>query len=96
MDIWSRLISSRVPISVDAVSTGLDPGVLGQAGPTGFVALNRDGLGGTAKTDYPVALANAVVGRDLSPESDITAEFDTTATDVYYGTDGQAQGKYDF
>jgi hypothetical protein len=96
VDIWSRLISSRVPITVDAVSTGLDPGVLGQAGPTGFVALNRDGLGGTATTDYPVALANAIIGRDLSAKSDITAEFDTTATDVYYGTDGQAQGKYDF
>jgi hypothetical protein len=96
VDIWSRLVASRVPISVDAVSTGLDPGVLGQAGPTDFIALNRDGLGGTAKTDYPVALANAVIGRDLSPASDITAEFDTTATDVYYGTDGQAQGKYDF
>ncbi|MDT7570456.1 MAG: hypothetical protein QOE05_630 [Actinomycetota bacterium] len=96
VDIWARLISSRVPITVDAVSTGLEPGVLGQAGPTGFVALARDGLGGTARTDYPIALANAVVGRDLSPESDITAEFDTTATDVYYGTDGQAQGKYDF
>jgi hypothetical protein len=96
VDIWSRLISSRVPIAVDAVSTGLDPGVLGQAGPTDFVALNRDGLGGTAKTDYPVALASAIVGRDLSTGSDITAEFDITATDVYYGTDGQAQGKYDF
>jgi hypothetical protein len=96
VDIWSHLISTRVPISVDAVSTGLDPGVLGQAGPTGFVALNRDGLGGTGKTDYPVALASALVGRDLSSGSDITAEFDTTATDVYYGTDGQAQGKYDF
>jgi hypothetical protein len=96
VDIWSRLIASRVPISVDAVSTGLDPGVLGQAGPTDFVPLSRDGLGGTARTDYPLALANALVGRDLSAESDITAEFDTTATDVYYGTDGQSQGKYDF
>jgi hypothetical protein len=96
VDIWSRLIASRVTITVDAVSTGLDPGVLGQAGPTGFVALNRDGLGGAMKTDYPLTLANAIVGRDLSPESDITAEFDTSATDVYYGTDGQAQNKYDF
>jgi hypothetical protein len=96
VDIWAHLISSRVPISVDAVSTGLDPGVLGQAGPTAFVALGRDGLGGTAKTDYPLALANALTGRDLSPGSDITAEFDTTASDVYYGTDGQSQGKYDF
>ena len=96
VDIWSHLVASRVPISVEAVSTGLDPGVLGQAGPTDFVALGRDGLGGTAKTYYPLALANALVGRDLSPGSDITAEFDTTATDVYYGTDGQASGKYDF
>jgi hypothetical protein len=94
--IWSNLVMSRVPIDVEAASVGLDPGVLGQAGPTGFVSLSRDGLGGTAKTDYPVALASAVVGRDLSPGSDITAEFDTTATDVYYGTDGQSQGKYDF
>jgi hypothetical protein len=96
VDIWSHLVASRVPISVEAVSTGLDPGVLGQAGPTAFVALARDGLGGSAKTEYPLALANALVGRDLSSGSDITAEFDTAATDVYYGTDGQAQGKYDF
>jgi hypothetical protein len=96
VDIWSHLVASRVPVSVTAVSTGLDPGVLGQAGPTDFVALARDGVGGTAKTYYPLAMANALVGRDLSTGSDITAEFDTTATDVYYGTDGQAAGKYDF
>jgi hypothetical protein len=96
VDIWSRLVVSRVPIVVDAVSTGLDPGVLGQAGPTDFVALSRDALGGTARTYYPLALANALVGRDLSSQSDITAEFDTTATDVYYGTDGADDGKYDF
>lgn len=96
VDIWSRLVASRVPISVAAISTGLGPGVLGQAGPTDFVALNRDARGGTARTYYPLALANALTGRDLSPGSDITAEFDTAATDVYYGTDGQAAGKYDF
>jgi hypothetical protein len=94
--IWSDLVSSRVPISVDAASVTLEPSVLGQAGPTGFVALNRDGLGGTAKTDYPLALANAVVGHDLSAGSDITAEFDTSATDLYFGTDGRDNGKYDF
>ncbi|MDT7537249.1 MAG: hypothetical protein QOI82_834 [Actinomycetota bacterium] len=94
--IWSDLVASRVPISIDATSTALDPGVLGQAGPTGFVALNRDGLGGTAKTDYAAALANAVVGRDLSPGSDIEAQFDISQTDLYFGTDGQPQGKYDF
>lgn len=96
VDIWSRLVASTVPIHVEAVSTGLAPGVLGQAGPTDFVALNRDGLGGTARTYYPLALANALTGRDLSAGSDITAEFDIAATDVYYGTDGQSAGKYDF
>lgn len=94
--IWADVVASRVPIDVEAASVGLDPGVLGQAGPTGFVALNRDGLGGTGRTDYPVALANAIAGRDLSPGSDIMADFDTSATDVYYGTDGRTAGKYDF
>ena len=94
--IWADLVSSRVPITVEAASVSLDASVLGQAGPTGFVALNRDGLGGTGKTDYPLALANAIAGRDLSAGSDITAEFDTSATDLYFGTDGQTRGKYDF
>jgi hypothetical protein len=94
--IWANLVFSGVPITVDAASVTLEPSVLGQAGPTGFVALNRDGLGGTAKTDFPLALANAITGRDLSTGSDITAEFDTSATDLYFGTDGQDNGRYDF
>lgn len=96
VDIWSHLVASSVTITVTAQSTGLDPGVLGQAGPTSYVALARDMQGGSATTYYPLALANAIVGRDLSSGSDITAQFDVSASDVYYGTDGQSAGKYDF
>jgi hypothetical protein len=99
VDIWSRLIKapSTAVINVDASAVKLEPGVLGQAGPKSFVALSRDGRGGSARTDYPVALASALTGRDLAPV-DIAAEFDLQPpdNDVYFGTDGQAQGKYDF
>lgn len=105
VDTWAGLIDTpndNVPIRVKATFKDLrDPDVLGQAGPTDFVVLDPDNNG--VRTSYPVALANAMRGRDATPSgaiscgadtgtsdgSDITAEFNSNAGKVYYGTDGQ-------
>ena len=88
VDIWAGLVTSSVPIKVSATFKDLgDPNVLGQAGPTDFAVLNN-------RTAYPVALANAISGYDVSPPTsrttgdDIDAEFNNRAGSVYYGTDG--------
>jgi hypothetical protein len=98
VDTWAGLISSSQPINVCANFKDLGgEGVLGQAGPTDFALLRRDGNGGNARTYYPLALANALSRSDLSPVtnsadpcsgSDITADFSSTEPCVYYGTDG--------
>jgi hypothetical protein len=98
VDTWAGLIASPQPINVCAVFKDLGgEGVLGQAGPTDFALLRRDGNGGNARTYYPLALANALAQSDLSPAtngndpcsgSDITADFSSTEPCVYYGTDG--------
>ena len=99
VDTWAGLVSSPQPIEVCANFKDLGgAGVLGEAGPTDFALLRRDGNGGNARTYYPLALANALTRSDLSPVtnaqdpcsgSDITANFSSTEPCVYYGTDGQ-------
>ena len=98
VDTWAGVVSSPGPINVCANFKDLGgAGVLGEAGPTDFALLRRDGNGGNARTYYPLALANALTRSDLSPVtdandpcsgSDITANFSSTEPCVYYGTDG--------
>src|SRR4051812_38914360 len=95
--------NDNAPLRVKATFKDLrDPDVLAQGGPTDFVLLDTDGNGGR-DTGFPVALANARTGRDQTPSStisctsnattsdgsDITAEFNNNAGNVYYGMDGQ-------
>ena len=95
--------NDNVPIRVKATFKDLrDPDVLGQAGPTDFILRDTDG-NGSRDTAFPVALANALRGSDNTPSgaiscaatsstttdgSDISAEFNSNAGKVYYGTDG--------
>ena len=98
VDTWAGLMASTQPINVCAHFKDLGgAGVLGEAGPTDFALLRRDGNGGSGRTYYPLALANALTRSDLSPAtsasdpcsgSDITANFSSTEPCVYYGTDG--------
>ncbi|MFK7801107.1 MAG: hypothetical protein AB8G95_05725 [Anaerolineae bacterium] len=79
-NIWGSLITSSVPIEVDACWRELGIGVLGSAR-----ALNgfTDG-----QVVYPVALANAIEGVDLDlGTSDIQANFSSEFS-WYLGTDG--------
>ena len=105
-DIWGALIDSKVDILVDASFASLDCGattaVLGQANAT-KIFRNFDNAP-QQNVWYPVALANAIAGRDLnSGAADIHAQF-SSAIDTpscfggvgwYYGFDGNHGAKED-
>lgn len=95
VDIWETQISSPVVIEVDAYWESLGEGVLGAAGPS---LVYRDFSGAPeANTWYPVALANALAGSDLSSGPDIEASFNSSFGRWYFGTDGNTpSGQYDF
>ena len=92
---WSNVIYSPVPIVIDAQFSALAPGVLGSAGPN---TAARDFSGRPiAGTYYPIALANALHGSDLDPaNADIGADFSSSFSGFYFGTDGNTAGKIDF
>lgn len=88
VDIWQTQISSPVEIVVEAYWQPLPEQVLGAAGP---LQVFRDFPGAPrSATWYPVALANKLSGRDLSPGiPDIRAIFSSSFSNWYFGTDGK-------
>ena len=97
-DIWAKLIDSSVEIVIEARFRSVTPcdatsGVLASAGPThtvgDFPNAPKQGVW------YPIALANRYAKEDLSPDSDITAQFNLDVdnstclgtTSWYYGLD---------
>jgi hypothetical protein len=110
-DFWEQQIDSRVDILVTAtfspIESAQDPctatsGVLGQARPNNFVA-NFTGAP-RAEVLYPIALANKMAGRDLSPSTpDIFVQFNSLVdndvclgdTGWYYGLDHQHGADWD-
>jgi len=99
VDVWSTLVASPVPIKVRAEFKPLGASVLGSAGAQ---FLWRDFPGAPlANTWYPDALADRVSGGDVngsSPASfDILADFNSTFSNWYFGTDGATPAnQYDF
>jgi hypothetical protein len=94
VDLWSLLVKSPVPIRIDATWTTLGDGILGGARAATYV---RD-FGGAPKagTWYPIALANARAGTDLSSSVDVEAQFNSSGIPWYLGTDGNVPfGKLD-
>ena len=84
-DIWETLITSPIPIVVDAEFGPLGPGILGGAGPTS-IRRNFTNAPQTS-TWYPVATANKLANTDLEPGSaDIQAIFSSTYPDWYFET----------
>jgi hypothetical protein len=90
VDIWSRVVTSTVPIRVDASFAHLPPYVLGSAGSSAEYPNVGDGV-----SFYSSALADAISGTDQAqlyagaPSSDITAQFSSDPTaGFYFGTDG--------
>jgi hypothetical protein len=92
VDIWSHIVSSDVPIDVDACITALPEGQLGGAGPAGFQE-----FGGVY---FPDALANSLTGHDgATGQPDIYAEFSNSSSLYYFGDDPagiSGCGCYDF
>lgn len=85
VDIWAQELNTTVPIVVDASWEPLGGSTLGSAGP---VNLSRRSVAGTNYL-FPIALANQLVGRDLSPDNaDIRARFSSNRSNWYFGTDG--------
>jgi HYDIN/CFA65/VesB family protein/VCBS repeat protein len=99
VDVWSMLVSSPVPIKVRAEFKPLGANVLGSASAQ---FLWRDFPGAPlSNTWYPDALADRTSGSDVnasSPSSvDILANFNSTFSNWYFGTDGATPAnKYDF
>ena len=95
VDTWSRIVRSPVPIKVDASFEDLSsagPDILGAAGPDYEIA----GAGiGDGTSYYADALADSLNGKDNDPGYvDIDAQFNSTATQIYYGTDGNTPAGY--
>ncbi len=90
--IWGTKIDSPVPIVVDACWEPLPAGVLGGAGSIGLIKPAG------ADSFFPIALANVLDGSDTNgATSEISASFNSTFGDWYFGTDGNPGGsKYDF
>lgn len=105
-DVWGTLINSDVEIIVSATFAPINRGtdscnILGSAGATLFL-LNFE-KAPRQNVWYPVALANAIAGKDLQPGStDIQAQFNSlidtdqcTNGKWYYGLDGNHGDKID-
>jgi hypothetical protein len=88
--IWSSILVSTVPITVDAYWQPLASGALGQGGPnTLFRTTGTPPSGVQPNTWYPVALANQFAGQDLDPgNTDLTSTLNSNFN-WYYGTDGK-------
>lgn len=85
--IWGSYLVSEVPIVVDIDWEDRDDErLLASAGPA---TLFRDFTGSEPDTWYPVALAEAIAGRDLNDaeDADIVVNANSTAN-WYFGTDG--------
>jgi hypothetical protein len=93
VDIWARLVRSRVPIRVSATFAPLGPDVGGMAGPSSF---ETDFAGAPlARTFYPEALADALAGRRLNAGPDIVGRF-SSDTPWHFGTDPLGPDELDF
>ena len=95
VDIWASLLTSDVPILIDANWEDIAGNTLGFAGPVTFFQNFNNAP--QSNTYYPVALANKIAGFDLlNGQADVTATFDS-GTNWYFGTDGEPGfGQYDF
>jgi len=95
VDVWASVLSSNVPIVIDANWTSIGGGVLGFAGATTY---RRNFTGAPMSgTWYPIALANKLHGSDLEPsQTDVECTFSSDFS-WYFGTDGNCPGgQYDF
>lgn len=96
VDIWEALLTSSVPIKVQANWSALNTGVLGSAIYWSAYANFDDAQ--KQNVFYPVALAEKIAGEELNGPGDfeIFANFSSNIN-WYFGTAGQpAANQYDF
>lgn len=95
VDVWAQNVTTSVPITVRARFTAQGPNLLGSAGSS---FMWRDFAGAPrADTWYVDAIANKRAGRQLDTSPDIVANFNSSRTDWFFGTNGGTPvGKYDF
>ncbi|HAF30970.1 MAG TPA: hypothetical protein DCG75_18180 [Bacteroidales bacterium] len=93
VDIWSQILSSPVPITIDARWEVMDQGILGGSSSP---ELFRNFKNAPFKdTWYKPTIANRLAGYDLSPEGyDMIIRYNSTAN-WYLGTDGNPGTKTD-
>lgn len=97
VDLWASIISSSVPITINANFAPAAAGNLGSAGPTALYQLSGSGV--VEDRWYPIALAEKLIGEELdgNPSNDINCSFNSNRTDWYYGTDANPpSGQFDF
>ena len=97
VDIWANILTSNVPIRVEANWIALDPNVLGSASAGTFW---RDFTNAPKPgTWYSSALAEKLAGSGLThaDSADIKANINSNFSNWYFGTDGNTPtGKHDF
>ncbi|RZN83782.1 MAG: T9SS type A sorting domain-containing protein, partial [Winogradskyella sp.] len=83
VDIWSNLIDSPVPITINANWTNLGASTLGSASAEFFAEIP----GGGTNTLYPAALAEKIIGAEINgPNSvDITCNFNSQFSNWFFG-----------
>tara|TARA_R100001143_G_scaffold63607_1_gene73981 strand:+ start:28827 stop:31091 length:2265 start_codon:yes stop_codon:yes gene_type:complete len=99
-ELWGSHLSSDVPISINATWRSLGSNTLGSAGPSTLFALTGGDI--FPNTFYPIAQVNALLGRDVKEQdnvsvtSDINVNISCDRTDWYFGTDANPpSGQYD-
>lgn len=93
VDIWESLITSSVPIRIEARWTALSAGVLGSANYTSAFA-NFEGAQ-KLNVFYPVAIAEKITGREMNNgEPDLFANF-SSSIDWHLDPNTEPFGKYD-
>ena len=95
VDIWASLLTSDVPILVEATWEDIPGTTLGYAGAEAYFINFAGAL--ESDTYYPSALADKLAGFDVDPGNpDINASFDS-GTDWYFGLDANpGPGEFDF
>lgn len=95
LSIYENLISSDIPIKVQAKWSSLGTNVLAESSPSSFYK----NFSGARLSDvyYPVALAEKLSGSEMNgAEADIVCTFNSKI-DWYFGTDGDGpSSQYDF
>ena len=99
-EIWGSHLSSPVPISINATWRSLGANTLGSAGPSRIFTLSGPGI--FPNTFYTIAQTNALIGRDVKEEPDVTVTSDINVNiscdreNWYFGTDANTPaGQFD-